>query len=52
MYFVQCPCCGDPVEIPDEAVGENRTEPCNFVACERCELTFDYDDVQVQSFAS
>lgn len=51
MYFVLCPRCGDPVELPDEAVGEVRSDPWNTVACESCDLTFDYDDAEVQTLA-
>ena len=48
MYFVQCPRCGDPVELPDEAVGKDRTDPWNIVGCDNCDCTFDFDDEDVQ----
>lgn len=48
MYFVQCPRCGDPIEIPASVVGSERTDPWNVVGCDECGLTFDYDDAEVQ----
>ena len=48
MYFVQCPRCGSPVEIPPDAVGPERTDPYNVVGCLDCGLSFDFDDEDVQ----
>lgn len=48
MYFVQCPDCGSPVEIPADAVGPERTDLFNVVNCDNCDLTFDYADEDVQ----
>lgn len=51
MYFVQCPGCGAIVEIPDDAVGPDRTDPWNVTSCLECNLLFDYNDEEVQSSA-
>ena len=51
MFFVPCPCCGGPVEIPDHAVGPDRTDPWNVCRCDDCDLGFDYDDEEVQFVA-
>ena len=51
MFFVQCPRCGSVVEIPEEAVGPDRTDPWNVVGCDACDLGFDYDDEEVQFVA-
>lgn len=48
MYFVLCPGCGNEVEIPDNAMGPERTDPWNVCRCDDCDLTFDYDDEEVQ----
>lgn len=49
MFFVPCPRCGAPVEIPADAVGPGRTDPWNVIQCDECSLAFDYDDGEVQS---
>ena len=48
MYFVQCPLCGAVVEIPDDAVGRERSDPWNVTGCDECNLAFDYEDEEVQ----
>jgi len=48
MFFVQCPMCGGIVEIPKDAVGQQRTDPWNVVGCDECGVVFDYDDEEVQ----
>ena len=48
MFFVQCPMCGEIVEIPTDAVGQHRTDPWNVVGCDECDSTFDYEDEEVQ----
>jgi hypothetical protein len=47
MFYVICPLCNAKVEIPDNAVGPDRTDLYNVVACDDCECTFDYDDEEV-----
>lgn len=47
MYYVICPHCQAKVEIPDDAVGENRTDPFNVVRCDGCSTSFDYDDEEI-----
>ncbi len=51
MFFVVCPRCGEPVEIPADAVGEDRDDPWNVVQCDECDLSFDYDDAEVDGVA-
>ncbi|MBX7165949.1 MAG: hypothetical protein K1X74_06330 [Pirellulales bacterium] len=48
MYFVQCPQCGAKVEIPDDAVGPDRTDLYNIAGCLDCDTGFDYWDDEVQ----
>ena len=48
MFFVVCPGCGSVVEIPENAVGPERTDPWNVCRCDVCNLSFDYDDAEVQ----
>jgi predicted Zn finger-like uncharacterized protein len=48
MFFVQCPRCGTPIEVPSDAVGPDRSDPWNVIGCDECSLTFDYDDEEVQ----
>jgi len=48
MFFVTCPGCGSAVEIPDNAVGPQRTDPWNVCRCDECTLAFDYEDEEVQ----
>jgi hypothetical protein len=48
MYAVQCPHCGSVVDIPDEAVGTNRTHCWNVARCNDCDTGFDYDDEEIQ----
>jgi hypothetical protein len=48
MFYLVCPGCGSPVEIPDNAVGPNRTDPWNICRCEICGLSFDYEDAEVR----
>ena len=48
LYVVQCPHCGSMVDIPDDAVGKNRTNPWNVAHCDDCDSGFDYDDEEVQ----
>ncbi|HEY4309380.1 MAG TPA: hypothetical protein VGN12_08010 [Pirellulales bacterium] len=47
MFYVTCPECGSQVEIPDNAVGSDRTDPWNVAGCDECGVTFDYDDHEV-----
>lgn len=47
MYYVIYPKCGAKVEIPDTAVGQDRTDPWNVVGCDDCHITFDDDDEEV-----
>jgi len=49
MFYVQCPQCGSVVEIPENAVGKNRTDPWNVTGCPECDCGFDYHDDDVQS---
>ncbi len=49
MFFVPCPRCGAPVDIPSEAIGPNRTDYWNVTRCDECDFSFDYDDVEVQT---
>lgn len=49
MFYVLCPDCGTKVEIPANAVGPDRTDIWNVVACDNCDLAFDYPDEDVQS---
>ena len=51
MFFVQCPHCGSVIEIPENAVGPQRTDPWNVVGCDDCDYVFDYDDDEVQYVA-
>lgn len=44
---MQCPKCGQPIELPDNAFGPDRTHPWNVVGCDECDLTFDDDDAEV-----
>lgn len=44
MFYVICPFCLSRVDIPDNAVGRERTDPWNVVGCDECDATFDYDD--------
>jgi predicted Zn finger-like uncharacterized protein len=48
MFFVVCPQCGTAVDIADNAVGPDRTDPWNVCRCDGCGLSFDYDDQEVQ----
>ena len=48
MFFVQCPFCGSVIEIPDDAVGNGRTDPWNVVGCGECDTVFDYDNEEIQ----
>ncbi|HEY4312807.1 MAG TPA: MJ0042-type zinc finger domain-containing protein [Pirellulales bacterium] len=47
MYYVICPECGARIEIPDTAVGPDRTDLWNVVGCDECRIAFDYDDEEV-----
>lgn len=47
MYYVLCPDCDCPVEIPENAVGPQRTDPWNICRCDQCDVSFDYDDREV-----
>ena len=47
MYYVICLSCGMNVEIPPDAVGEDRTDPWNVTQCLECQAGFDYDDEEV-----
>lgn len=49
MFFVLCPRCGTPVEIPRDAVGPTRDDPWNVTSCDECDFAFDYDDAEVQT---
>ena len=51
MFFVPCPRCGSPVDIPEDAVGKDRTDPWNVAHCHECDLGFDYNDDEVQFVA-
>ncbi|MBX9791041.1 MAG: zinc-ribbon domain-containing protein [Pirellulales bacterium] len=44
MCFVICPTCQAQIDIPDDAVGPNRTDLWNVVHCDDCGTGFDYDD--------
>ena len=48
MHYVNCPCCRERVEVPEAAIGEQRTDPWNVVVCELCDCGFDYDDEDVR----
>lgn len=48
LFYVLCPCCESRVDVPDQAVGPNRTQPWNVVLCDVCDAAFDYDDEDVQ----
>jgi hypothetical protein len=47
MYYVQCPRCGAPIDIPDDAVGPDRDDLWNVAQCNECDSAFDYDDEEV-----
>ncbi len=47
MFYVICPCCNERVEVPESAVGPERTDPWNVVECELCDTGFSYDDDEV-----
>ena len=47
MFYVLCPNCGSHVEVPNSAVGTNRTDPWNVILCDACDMSFDYDDQEV-----
>ncbi|MBX3442140.1 MAG: hypothetical protein KF774_07015 [Planctomyces sp.] len=47
MFYVVCPCCQARIDIPDNAVGPERTDLFNVVRCDDCHITFDYDDEEV-----
>jgi transcription elongation factor Elf1 len=49
MHFVQCPFCGDLIVIPADIVGDDCTDPPNFVDCDRCEVSFAYEVADLQS---
>jgi predicted Zn finger-like uncharacterized protein len=51
MYFVLCPNCEATVEIPENAIGRQRSDPWNVVGCDECGSTFDYANEEVQSTA-
>jgi hypothetical protein len=48
VFFVQCPLCGAPVELPADAVGTNRSDRWNVTGCIECDSTFDFDNDEVQ----
>jgi len=48
MYCVTCPECGSNVEIPDVAVGTERTDLWNTVQCWDCGTGFDYEEEDVR----
>jgi hypothetical protein len=45
--YVICPVCHSRVEIPEDAVGPDRTDLFNVVGCYECSTVFDYDDEEV-----
>jgi len=47
MFYVLCPGCQEKVEIPADAVGPDRSDPWNVIACDECRLSFDYNDEDV-----
>ncbi len=47
MFYVICPNCQARVEIPENAVGLDRTDPWNVVRCDECDASFDFDDEDV-----
>lgn len=49
MFFVPCPNCGTPAEIPADAIGLEREDPWNVISCFECGIVFDYEDCEVQS---
>ena len=46
MFIVICPLCGSVIEIPDDAVGPDRTDLWNVVQCHECDTAFNYDDAE------
>ena len=48
VYFVQCPRCGEPVEVSAEAVGKKRLSAWRVVDCDNCDFAFDYSHEEVQ----
>lgn len=49
MYYIPCPFCQTPIEIPADAVGPDRTDLFNVVSCYECGTGFDDDDEEVLS---
>lgn len=49
MFFVSCPRCGAPIEIPPDAVKPGRNDPWNVMSCDECDFSFDFDDADVQT---
>jgi hypothetical protein len=47
MFYVICPTCQAQVEIPGEAVGDDRTDLFNTICCIECGTGFDYDDDEI-----
>ena len=47
MHYVICPACGTKIELPPDAVGQDRTDLFNVTQCPECRLAFDYDDEAV-----
>lgn len=48
MFYVLCPNCQAQIDLPDDAVGPDRSDPWNVVLCDDCGTGFDYDDDEVQ----
>jgi hypothetical protein len=49
MFYVHCPPCLANIEVPDNAVGPDRTDLWNVIGCDVCDCVFDYDDEEVLS---
>jgi hypothetical protein len=47
MSYVICHKCQAHVEIPADAVGDDRTDLFNVTYCYECGTSFDYDDEEV-----
>jgi hypothetical protein len=49
MFYVICPVRESTVEISENAVGPERSDPWNVIGCDNCGCTFDYDDDEVRT---
>jgi hypothetical protein len=48
MFYVICPTCQARVEVPAAAVGPERSDLSNVIACDECNTGFDYDDEEIE----